>query len=175
MAKRGNGKNNGHAAVPDRHPAEVYINRIVALEEDVRGVRLDIRQVYDEAKEAGHTKGAIRIVVKEKLETEEQRASRKEVESEADQIRAALGMLRGTPLGDATETAHGIRPVPLVERTPYELGQRAYQTGAEASTNPFQIGGAERDAWQEGWIAAFGAGRKTEQPGDGEGRVEPAA
>jgi len=55
-------------------PAEGYIDRIVSLEEEVSGIRRDIREIYDDAKEAGYTKGALRIVVKRRLESEEQRA-----------------------------------------------------------------------------------------------------
>jgi uncharacterized protein (UPF0335 family) len=87
----------------NEHPAAGYIDRIVKLEEEVRGLRLDIRGIYDEAKEAHFTKGAIRIVVKRKLEDEEQRAAREAIETEAEQILAALGMLNGRPLGEAKQ------------------------------------------------------------------------
>lgn len=83
------------------HPAAGYIERIVKLEEECAAIRLDIRAVYHEAKDAGHLKGAIRFVVKRQMETEGQRATRETTESEAEQIMAALGMLRDTPLGEA--------------------------------------------------------------------------
>jgi uncharacterized protein (UPF0335 family) len=85
----------------DRHPAEGYINRIAALEEEVAGLRSDIRDIYKEAKDAGHLKSAIRMVVKRKMEDEDERLSHEAIESEAEQIMAALGMLADTPLGEA--------------------------------------------------------------------------
>lgn len=99
MPRRKNDEaSNGHAR--NEHPAAVFVDRLVNLEEERRELALQIREVYDEAKNAGHLKGAIRLVVKRKLETEDQRETREAIEREAEQILATLGMLKGTPLGD---------------------------------------------------------------------------
>lgn len=101
MARR---KKDQNGSASNRAPIANYIDRLVELEEEAREKRLELRELYNEAKEnTGELKGAIRIIVKEKLETEEQRANREAIEAAADQMRAALGMLRGTPLGDAAE------------------------------------------------------------------------
>lgn len=89
----------------NEHPASGYIDRIVALEEEKREIALSIRDVYKEVKDAGYLKGSIRMVVKRKLETDEERASREAIESEAEQIMVSLGMLRDTPLGEAAVQA----------------------------------------------------------------------
>ncbi|HEV2098603.1 MAG TPA: hypothetical protein VGR45_06710 [Stellaceae bacterium] len=54
---------------------------------------------------------------------------------------------------------------PKRDLTPYDLGQAAFKAGAEASANPFPIGGAENEAWREGWTAAFSAQRETKNGG----------
>ena len=89
----------------NEHPAAGYIDRIVALEEEKREIALSIRSVYEEVKAANFLKGAIRMVVKRKLETDEERASREAIESEAEQIMVSLGLLRDTPLGEAAVQA----------------------------------------------------------------------
>lgn len=89
----------------NEHPASGYIDRIVALEEQKREIALAIREVYREVEEADFLKGSIRMVVKRKLETDGERASREAIESEAEQIMVSLGMLRDTPLGDAAMQA----------------------------------------------------------------------
>lgn len=89
----------------NEHPAKTYIDRAVKLSKEIADQRIDLRAVYDEAKEAGFTKGAIRIVVKRELEDDELRAAREAIESEAEQIMAALGMLGDTPLGEAAVAA----------------------------------------------------------------------
>jgi uncharacterized protein (UPF0335 family) len=103
------------------HPAAKYIGRIVSLEEEARELRGQIKDIYTEAKEAGHLKGAIRIVVKRQMEDEDARQNREAIESEADQIMAALGMLHDTPLGQAAAERAGAAPV--------ESGYDAYQAG----------------------------------------------
>ncbi len=77
------------------------VDRIVRLEEEKSGLSADIKEIYEEAKSAGWTKKAVRIVVKREMEDSEQRASREAVENEAELMLSALGELASTPLGEA--------------------------------------------------------------------------
>jgi uncharacterized protein (UPF0335 family) len=139
----------------NEHPAASYIDRIVSLEEDVRGLRGDIKDIYTEAKEAGHRKGAIRLVVKRKMEDEDARLSREAIESEAEQIMAALGMLRGTPLGDAAAVRAGVSDQPVDAET--ASGYDAYQAGRKAGfigaayDNPYPEDDDRFNAYAKGW------------------------
>lgn len=75
------------------------VERIERLEEEKAALAADIREVYAEAKGNGFDVARIRDVVKlRKLEA----ADRQEREAVLDLYKSALGMLDGTPLGDAT-------------------------------------------------------------------------
>ena len=76
-------------------------DRIVRLEEEKKTVAGDIRDVYAEGKSLGIDTKALRVVVKRKMETKEEAAKRKETEVLSEIYLASLGMLDGTPLGDA--------------------------------------------------------------------------
>lgn len=92
------------------HPAAAYARRIASLEDEVAELRADVKAVYVEAKEAGFLRQAIRGVVKRIRETDEQRQTRETIEAERDQILAAIGLLAGTPLGDAAVAAAVVGP-----------------------------------------------------------------
>ena len=66
------------------------LDRIVRLEEENKSNSKDIKDIYTEAKSAGFTKGAVRILVKEEMEDKEKRAKREAIEEEADLMRASL-------------------------------------------------------------------------------------
>lgn len=74
----------------DEHAAKKFIDRIVTLEEEIAGLRGDVKEIYNEAKEAGHLKGALRLVVARVMETADQRESREAIEAEARQIIATM-------------------------------------------------------------------------------------
>lgn len=74
------------------------VERIEALEEERRGLAGDIKDIYAEAKSAGYNPKALRAIVAERREDAAERAQRLAL---LDTYRAALGMLAGTPLGDA--------------------------------------------------------------------------
>lgn len=75
------------------------VERVERLEEEKAALGADIREVYAEAKGNGFDVARIREVVKlRKLES----ADRMEREAVLDLYKTALGMLGGTPLGDAT-------------------------------------------------------------------------
>jgi uncharacterized protein (UPF0335 family) len=62
------------------------ITRIVNLEEHIADLRGEVKELYNEAKEGGHLKGALRLVVKRMLESAEKRQAREAIEAEAMQI-----------------------------------------------------------------------------------------
>lgn len=75
-----------------------FIERIERLEEEKAGIAADIKEVYAEAKGTGFDVKVMRQVVRlRKMEVE----SRRELEELLDLYKRALGMLGGTPLGDA--------------------------------------------------------------------------
>lgn len=72
--------------IENEHPAAAFVDRLMNLEERLTVLRRGRRAVLDEAKEAGFSKGALQLIVKRLLETDEQRANRKAIESEAEMI-----------------------------------------------------------------------------------------
>lgn len=76
-------------------------DRIVRLEEEKKAIAEDIKDVYAEAKGQGLDAKALRQVVKRALETQSDAAKRRETEALTELYLASLGMLDGTPLGDA--------------------------------------------------------------------------
>lgn len=75
-----------------------YIERVERLTEDKAAVQADIKQVFDEAKSAGFDPKIMRAIIKERAHDAQER---QEFEALMDTYRAALGMLDGTPLGQA--------------------------------------------------------------------------
>lgn len=81
------------------------VSRIVRLSEEKAALGEDIKDIYTEAKSAGHDVKAVRIAVKRQMETEEKRKAREAVETEAELIIAALGAFADSPLGAAAVAA----------------------------------------------------------------------
>jgi uncharacterized protein (UPF0335 family) len=92
---------NGSNAPTGREKLKSLVDRIVRLEEERKSIADDIKDVYGEAKNDGFDPKAMKEIVKDAMRTPEQRAARREVEALADIYRASLGMLDGTPMGDA--------------------------------------------------------------------------
>jgi len=84
-----------------------YVDRIVHLHEDRDAVNGDIREVYGEAKDAGFNVTILRGMVKENRMDPDARNSLYQLQSE---YRIKLGMLAGTPLGDAAEERQAAEP-----------------------------------------------------------------
>ena len=91
-----------------------YVDRIVNLHQDRDAVNGDIREVYGEAKEAGFNVTILRGMVKENRMEPEARDSLYQLQHE---YRIKLGMLAGTPLGDAAEERHAAEPEPRAGET----------------------------------------------------------
>lgn len=77
---------------------ESFIQRIERLEEEKANIAVDIKEVFQEAKSGGFDTKTMRAIIKLRKMTPEQRA---EQEALLDIYKAALGMLHGTPLGEA--------------------------------------------------------------------------
>ena len=77
---------------------KAIVERIERLSEEGKTISDDIRDVYAEAKGNGYDVKALRAIVKERKQDANERA---EHETILDTYRAALGMLHGTPLGNA--------------------------------------------------------------------------
>lgn len=95
-----------------------FIERIEKLEEERAELGADIREVYSEAKGSGFDTKIMRQVVRlRKMEA----AERAEMEELLDLYKEAIGMLDGTPLGEAAK-----------QRFEEETGARAAAEGAKA-------------------------------------------
>ena len=89
----------GHNANAADDRLRLLIERIERLEEEKRGIADDIKDVYAEAKAVGYDAKIMRQIVRlRKMKPDD----RREQEMLLEIYMAALGMLVGTPLGDAT-------------------------------------------------------------------------
>lgn len=89
-------------------PERKYFDRLVALEREKQGLLADIKEVYQEAKGDPEFTGEIKTLrkaVKLAVEDEEKADERRRVETEARNLLESLGVLRGTPLGEAAVAA----------------------------------------------------------------------
>ena len=153
-----------------------YIERVERLETLKREIADDLKEVKQEAKHRGYSVKAIERIVKERAETDEQRQAREETEQLTDIYRAALGMLGGTPLGEAArKRLTPPDPAPPEDGQPEEsesapetitavdldaartAGREAFQQGVKVIANPFIAGDPRRAAWDEGWCRAAGS------------------
>jgi uncharacterized protein (UPF0335 family) len=84
-----------------------YVDRIERLHTQRDQLSYSVKLVYDEAKSAGFVTAILRQVVRERRMESDERHDHYEL---LDTYRAALGMLAGTPLGDAALERAGARP-----------------------------------------------------------------
>jgi uncharacterized protein (UPF0335 family) len=153
-----------------------YIERVERLEKLKSEIADDLKDVKQDAKQRGYSVKAIERIVKERAETDEQRQAREETEQLTDIYRAALGMLGGTPLGEAArQRLTPPDPVTPQDEQPEEsesspetitpadidaaraAGREAFQQGVKVIANPFIAGDPRRAAWDEGWCRAAGS------------------
>lgn len=82
------------------------VNQVAELLEQKAQIDDDIAEIVaDAAEKLQLRKGNIRKAAKEMLLTETDRADKRLIEEELDQIRNALGILADTPLGEAATAA----------------------------------------------------------------------
>ncbi|MFG1256340.1 DUF2312 domain-containing protein [Xanthobacter flavus] len=144
-----------------------YVERLERLEADKKEIAADIRDVKTEAKSAGFDlKYIARVMALRRLTPEERRNERAMTEMYC----AGVGILDGTPLGDAArdrmmaEDPNAPPPAPEPEpdstRTAAEAreeGAQAHRDGARIIDNPYTAGDPRRAAWDEGFCAASGS------------------
>ena len=78
-----------------------FVDRLYERETEKQAVAQDVRDIKTEIKEAGLSPAAVAAIVKEKMRDAEKAAKASELAETIDQYKAALGILDGTPLGDA--------------------------------------------------------------------------
>ncbi|GJE77466.1 DUF2312 domain-containing protein [Methylorubrum suomiense] len=78
-----------------------FAERIVRLREEIKVFQADIKDIRNEAGAQGYDKKALMLVVARMMEDNSDRVTREETAALADVYLASLGMLDGTPLGDA--------------------------------------------------------------------------
>ena len=89
----------GHNSNAGDDRLRLLIERVERLEEEKKNIADDIKDVYAEAKAVGYDAKIMRQIVRLRKMRPDDRA---EMEAILDTYKAALGMLVGTPLGDAT-------------------------------------------------------------------------
>lgn len=99
------GTSSDEVAAEERDRANAALSRFADRLEALaieRGANAEAqREVLKQAAEAGYHKGALRQIVKRRLETEQKRASRQATEEAFAAMQVALGELADTPLGEA--------------------------------------------------------------------------
>jgi len=85
---------------------KAIVERIERLEEEKKTIADDIKDVYGEAKGNGYDVTALKTIIKMRKEDANKRA---EKETILETYLQALGMLGGTPLGDAALRREGLR------------------------------------------------------------------
>ena len=144
-----------------------YVERLERLEADKKEIAADIRDVKTEAKSAGFDlKYIARVMALRRMTPEERRNERAMTEIYC----AGVGILDGTPLGDAArdrmmaDDPNAPPPAPAPEpdstRTAAEAreeGAQAHRDGARIIDNPYTAGDPRRAAWDEGFCAASGS------------------
>lgn len=182
-ARKGNGKNMGAA-----QELKNIVERIVALQIEKKGAIKeydeDIDSVYGEAEDKGYDKKALKIAVRRRHESPEQRAQRLETESLADVYAGAIGDLAGKPLDDLTrrrideqmrrQQGEQAPPEPSAQQdlpeeatTPAEppetpeqardKGKQARKDGTRIVDNPYHSASPLRAMWDEGWCDEDGS------------------
>lgn len=161
-----------------------YVDRLVRLEEEKRALAEDIKEVKLEAKSQGFDSKVITQMVRESLMDESARAEQREFETLCEVYRASLGMLNGTPLGDAAIDRLSGKPVvyspppaadaapekPLEAIIPAEpeeppltiddargMGADAARNNKPVTSNPFPARDPRRAAWDEAWCSHAGS------------------
>lgn len=183
MARKGNGKNMGAA-----QELKSIVERIVALQIEKKGAIKEyddeIDDVYSEAEGKGYDKKALKIAVRRRHESAEQRAARLEVEALADVYAAAIGDLAGKPLDDLTrrrideqmrrqrgdeqppeqsaqqdlpEEATTPAAPPETPEEAREKGKQARKDGVRIVDNPYHSSSPLRAMWDEGWCDEDGS------------------
>jgi uncharacterized protein (UPF0335 family) len=167
----------GHNSGGDLGPLPGFVERIEKLEDERRLIAAEIASVKAEAKTAGFDVKVIKAILAERRLSAYER---QEYATLLELYRAALGMLDGTPLGEAArkrlmgerkpppsgpdgQTPSASIPQAEPEQPAIDIeaarkaGREAAKAGAKIIDNPFVAGDPRRAAWDEGWCAETGS------------------
>jgi uncharacterized protein (UPF0335 family) len=103
LSSAGVGHNSG---MIDGAALQNYVRRVISLTEERKALNDDIKEVYEEAKEAGFVTKHIRQLVREQMMDQDELADHLNY---MESLRHALGQLSDTPLGNAAERQSGLR------------------------------------------------------------------
>jgi uncharacterized protein (UPF0335 family) len=78
-----------------------YVDRLVAVAEEIDERRDDLAEIYEEAQAHGFARKAVRALVKFRMETVERREKREQLEAVVETYMEALGDFASTDLGQA--------------------------------------------------------------------------
>ncbi len=146
-----------------------FIERIERLEEEKQNLQSDIRLIKSEAKSVGFDVKTINKIIAERKKSS---AQVEEEQALLDIYRAALGMLQGTPLGEAAikrlspeedQKENSDKKSPSMEistgdiETARNAGSKAAADGKPVTDNPYPARDPRRAAWDEAWCAAIGS------------------
>jgi len=133
------------------------VQRIEAKKQAADDVRSDLGNLYQEAEDYGFNRAALKMALKLKHMEDDKRSDF--LASLATYCDVLGVWAQGDLFGHQPRTPQPRDPG-LVERTPWQLGQVAFRAGEAASRNPYPEGGAQNEAWRDGWTAAFAAQRE---------------
>jgi uncharacterized protein (UPF0335 family) len=126
---------------------KLLVERIVRLEEEKAQLAADIADIYSEADGQGFDRKALRAVVKKARMSASERRAARETEELIEVYSAAIGMLDGTPLGEAARERLSRRPPPAEpgegDRPKGGGGGAEARAEAEAPPTPKTIGPQE--------------------------------
>lgn len=114
----------------DHESLNRYVSRVEALHDERGELNASIKEVYEEAKNAGFVTGIIRQIVKERRMVETERHDHYAL---LDAYRAALGMLAETPLGEAAMRRAAEKPKPFAEQ-PVHSAKRGRPKGVRGKS-----------------------------------------
>jgi uncharacterized protein (UPF0335 family) len=150
-----------------------FIDSIEGLEEEKRRIAEQIKGVKARAKSAGFDAKVLNQMLRERRMS---LIEREEFQALCEMYRAALGMLNGTPLGEAARKRlmgklpprpnepadEPAAPAPDEASNADDLevaraaGRAAGREGNRIIDNPYIAGDPRRAAWDEGWCAETG-------------------
>lgn len=154
----------------------MFIERIERVNEEIKALQSDMKEIYAEAKSLGFVPKIMREIVRlRKMEEHE----REEFEGLLDVYKGAVGMLEGTPLGEyarkrldreKAESENQDGQADIEDFTPpdqpkhndtidqaREKGAEAAKEGKRVLDNPYPAGDPCRAAWDEGWCSEAGS------------------
>lgn len=156
------------------------VEEIERWEEQIRELQERRAETYKRAKASGFDPKVIRAIVADRRKDQ---VALRDFEALKEVYRAALGMLDGTPLGEAARRRFermAAAPPPDADRTEdvpeppppppaaptvsaedllaaRAQGAVAAKAGRKVTENPFGADDARRAAWDEGWCAEIGS------------------